>query len=374
MKKIVFVVKDMEMGGLQKVTSVIADSLASKFEVSILSVEQTPSFFKLSVPLETISFTERKLSWGIRKIITKFRHEVLRNSDPFWMQITDRQAESLLKKLEILNPDVIVLEEQMILLSNNLKEKGDYSIIGWIHNSFDAYFSTYFRNRKCMMEQSLKLCDKVVCLTEDDQRKFQLLNSDTVCIYNPLTIESQKISNLDNKSISFVGRLAIEQKGLDNLVKISKSLPLDWGIHIAGGGSRTMIKKFTQLVESQKAECIYYEGVKKDEALASHYINSSIYVMTSRWEGLALVLAEAMSFGLPIIAFEQTGANEVLKNGEYGIVIEQGNIIEFNKQLNRLIEDKKLREYYQKKSLERVKDFSIDSIAKQWIELIGGSD
>ena len=110
-----------------------------------------------------------------------------------------------------------------------------------------------------------------------------------------------------------------------------------------------MIKKFTQLVESQKAECIYYEGVKKDEALSSHYINSSIYVMTSRWEGMPLVLAEAMNFGLPIIAIEQTGANEVLKNGEYGIVIEQGNIIEFNKQLNRLIEDKKLREYYQKK-------------------------
>ncbi|MDA3776081.1 polysaccharide pyruvyl transferase family protein [Streptococcus thermophilus] len=65
------------MGGLQKVTSVIADSLASKFEVSILSMEQTPSFFKLSIPLETISFTERKLSWGFRKIITKFRYEVV---------------------------------------------------------------------------------------------------------------------------------------------------------------------------------------------------------------------------------------------------------------------------------------------------------
>lgn len=55
-------------------------------------------------------------------------------------------------------------------------------------------------------------------------------------------------------------------------------------------------------------------------------------------------------------------------------MIEQGNIIEFNKQLNRLIEDRKLREDYQKKSLKRVKDFSVDSIAKQWIELIGGSD
>ena len=71
---------------------------------------------------------------------------------------------------------------------------------------------------------------------------------------------------------------------------------------------------------------------------------------------------------------EVNKAFEVLKNGEYGIVIEQGNIIEFNKQLNRLIEDRKLREDYQKKSLKRVKDFSVDSIAKQWIELIGGSD
>ena len=55
----------------------------------------------------------------------------------------------------------------MILLSDNLKEKGNYSIIGWIHNLFNTYFSTYFRNRKCMMEQSLKLCDKVPELLVD---------------------------------------------------------------------------------------------------------------------------------------------------------------------------------------------------------------
>lgn len=65
--------------------------------------------------------------------------------------------------------------------------------------------------------------------------------------------------------------------------------------------------------------------------------------MTSRWEGFGLVLTEAMSFGLPIIAFENSGSNEVLDNGKYGIVVEQGNVEEFSRELNRMISDYDLR-------------------------------
>lgn len=55
--------------------------------------------------------------------------------------------------------------------------------------------------------------------------------------------------------------------------------------------------------------------------MRNHYLNSSIYLMTSRLERFGLVLAEAMSFGLPIIAFSQSVSEEALTKGEYGVCI-----------------------------------------------------
>lgn len=92
--------------------------------------------------------------------------------------------------------------------------------------------------------------------------------------------------------------------------------------------------------------------------------------MTSRWEGFSLVLAEAMSFGLPIVAFKQSGSNEVLEGGYYGVLIENGDIEQIVDALLELIASKEKRIEYQKKSLDRVKDFNLNSIAAQWENII----
>ncbi len=92
--------------------------------------------------------------------------------------------------------------------------------------------------------------------------------------------------------------------------------------------------------------------------------------MTSRWEGFPLVLAEAMSFGLPVIAFKQSGSTEVLEGGRDGILIENGDIEQIVNALLELIVNKEKRIEYQKKSLERVKDFNLNSIVAQWENII----
>lgn len=65
--------------------------------------------------------------------------------------------------------------------------------------------------------------------------------------------------------------------------------------------------------------------------------------MTSRWEGMPLVLAEAMSFGLPIIAYEQSGSDEVLEHGDYGILVSNGNIDSMVENLSLLMASLDLR-------------------------------
>lgn len=92
--------------------------------------------------------------------------------------------------------------------------------------------------------------------------------------------------------------------------------------------------------------------------------------MTSRWEGMPLVLAEAMSFGLPIVAFEQSGSSEVLDDGKYGILVENGNVEAMITELLKLVENPELRKIYQRKSLERVQNFKVEILQKQWQNII----
>jgi Glycosyltransferase len=106
------------------------------------------------------------------------------------------------------------------------------------------------------------------------------------------------------------------------------------------------------------------------KALKKHYLKSSIYLMTSRYEGFGLVLLEAMNFGLPIIAFSQSGSKEILNNGKYGILVSNGDVEAMYEKLLDFINDVNLREEYQQKSIKRVKDFSLDAITKQWEKTI----
>ena len=76
--------------------------------------------------------------------------------------------------------------------------------------------------------------------------------------------------------------------------------------------------------------------------IRDEYLNSSIYALTSYDEGFPMVLLEAREFGLPCIAFKSFGPCEIIKDGEDGILIDNGDIENFAKRLQELINDKEL--------------------------------
>ncbi|WP_143795967.1 glycosyltransferase, partial [Oenococcus oeni] len=115
---------------------------------------------------------------------------------------------------------------------------------------------------------------------------------------------------------------------------------------------------------------IVYAGSLKDQELIQHYANSSIFLMTSRWEGFALVVTEAMSFGLPVVLFDQTGAQAVTNHGEFGKLISTGHIDEMNQYLTLLTRDIALRQQWQKKSLIRSKEYTLNNIIHRWTEIL----
>ncbi|MGH2211235.1 glycosyltransferase, partial [Enterococcus faecalis] len=79
---------------------------------------------------------------------------------------------------------------------------------------------------------------------------------------------------------------------------------------------------------------------------------SSIFLSTSRVEALPLVLIEAMSCGLPIVSFDHSGANEILREGKYGVLGSNLDSKKMVEELEKLMSDKVLREKYQQLSLK----------------------
>ena len=93
--------------------------------------------------------------------------------------------------------------------------------------------------------------------------------------------------------------------------------------------------------------------------------------MSSRFEGLPLVLIEAKSFGLPIISFDcKTGPREIVRSNIDGILVPAENIDLLSRALIDLMNDKTKREIFSEKSLEDVTRFSLTSFVQKWQEII----
>lgn len=219
--------------------------------------------------------------------------------------------------------------------------------------------------------------DKVVTLTEEDClnyiNKYHLKNTKVTQIYNwidELKIETKYPVNA--KKIVTVGRF-VEEKGYDLLLRVAdivlKQYP-DWHWDIYGSGTETKIATFDEQVNKlQLQNNVHRKGVIQD--INAIYENHSIYVMTSYYEGLPLVLLEAQQFHLPIVSFASpTGPSEIVEDNKNGFLIDCYDVDEMAKKLMNLMEDANLRQNFADHSQINMAKFLKDKIIKQWITLI----
>jgi len=371
MKNILFVLNDFKFGGLTKVNTVIANELAKDHQVTIYNSGAGNCRFPLEVPVYQETYRAGKLSYYYPRIMKKLGQVTGIPLNPAHFEF--ERIQKLCAYIEAKNIDVVILNSSQILYATELKKRfPNLRIIGWLHNNAEIYLNKYFRSFKKHFLESVRQADFLICLTHADKASFDKSTDNAICIYNPLSIDSKKKANLHSQTIAFVGRIDIDQKGIDYLCKIATHLPPNWRIKVAGPGRKKDKKTFNKLQRKhQTIGKLEYVGSLRGKKLQKHYEESSIFMMTSRWEGMPLVLPEAMNFGLPIIAFKQSGANEALDHGKYGILVQQGSIEEFTVELSTLIESLEKRQEYSEKSLARLEVFSLDKIMSQWKTIIG---
>lgn len=367
------------LGGVERVNAFLGTELNKAEGVNVYLVASTPGTPYFKFEIESHALAGEKASskkQQLRKAVEMFFNFGYYDAGRYQPQLmADFISFVTAKEIEI----VVVNQKNLATYLPFLKRKlPNVKFVSWMHESTDSYKfyenpqnsyeKSVFRRSRKRFEKAVASADCLVCLTQEEVPLFKQLNQNTISIPNPITMEVSGKSSLTGTSIAFLGRMAISHKGLDYLVQVAKDLPAGWQIEFGGDGPEKQIF-FDLLAEYDVADEIKLLGSLDDNGIKELFERASLYIMTSRTEGFPLVLGEAMSFGLPIIAFDQQGSREVLASGEYGVLVENGNIRQMVAEIKRFTGNRDLMLEYQQKSLQRAADLSLDKIAKQWLAL-----
>ena len=357
MKKICFVtwIIDRVDGGL-KVAVNLANELSDKYEVHLVSVLATEECFfdlKFNVRYENLSSKKLSMQKHFFKSVLLLRE--------------------YLKKHDIQIVFGIGMSMNSVGIASTLGL--DTVFISCDHTNSIVDIDT--KVKKFQRYFGAKAADKIITLTTEDRdnyiRQYKIDSNKVECIYNWInSIDSIERYNVNSKKLITVGRFD-KQKGYDYLSKVAVNVLSkypDWQWDIYGSGDDSIKEK---LVEELKeggviAQVNFMGNVRGIENI---YPNHGIYVMTSRYEGLPLVLLEAKQYGLPIISFDcPTGPSEIVLDGENGYLIDNFDTEEMSNKICELIGNEELREIFSGNSMNDTEKFSKEKILQQWINLI----
>ncbi len=365
-------------GGMERVTSIKANYLADAagYDVSIVTTEQMgrPVFYPLSEKV-----TLYHLNIGIHenfgkenymeKCISRFRKA--------------RQYRIEIEKLLLeIRPDITVttlgLEIDFI---NKIKDGsvkiGELHFPGNFRSLMARKLSVGFipnlvaRIRTNNMQKQCRKLTRLIVLTEEEKTSWKN-NQNVVVIANPLPVFPDKISSLEQKKAIAVGRLAHE-KGFDLLIDAWKAVAEkhpDWSLDIVGGGNQKeiLLQKITdngldEMVKIREATDNIYD----------YYQNHSMLIFPSRYlESFGMVQIEAMSCGLPVVAFNAPcGPKDIISDGMNGFLVKTGDTEGLSEKILTLIESDDLRQTMGKAARKTSENYRVEKVMQLWERTFG---
>ena len=376
--KIVYVTPALYMaGGVERVLTLKANYFAEHFgyDITIILTEGKgkPFFYPLSPKINVINldihFEELWTCSFLKKI---------------WVYLKKQRLfkKALTAELMRIRPDITVsLLRREINFLNDIKDGSRK--IGELHVNRANYrnFSTqnvgivkrlFAKFWSHNLVAHLHRLDKLVVLTEKDREAWVELNN-VVAIPDPLSLYPIGISPLTEKRVVAVARYSHE-KGIDLLLKawsIVEKRVSDWRLDVYGDGNRTPYNQLIEELRIDNSRCVLHGRTDNVEA---EYVNSSIFVLSSRFEGFGMVLTEAMACGLPVVSFDcPWGPRSIITDGDDGLLVENGNVEALAGSLTRLMDDADLLQRMAVRGVKNVQRFSVDYIAECWKELFESS-
>ena len=360
-------------GGVERIVSVkasyFADVLGYDVTVIVTEGKGRESFFPLSDKVKVINF---ELGFEELWRASFFRKILL------YLQKQRQFKKLLTSELMRIRPDftISMLRREINFLTDirdGSKKIGELHVNRANYRNFEQNDSNILKRMfaKYWMDslvKKLKYLDRLVVLTEKSKASWPELSNVEV-IPDPLPFQVDAKSDLHAKRIITIGRYAY-QKGYDMLLRawaeIEKKYP-DWQLAIYGMGDQDPLRNQIRELGLDADRCSL-NGPVND--VIKEYQNSSVFVLPSRFEGFGLVIIEAMSCGVPVVAFNcPMGPDEIISDGEDGFLVPVGDIRALAEKLQTLMQNQELRMKFSETSYRNSGRYRIDKISNQWIQL-----
>ena len=367
---------DDAQGGIVTVNKTLAEVfLAQGDQVIFLSLRHSRTHSDIVYPsgAETILIDGERV-WGCPRLSTALAYcrkgrigsalrvvgERIRYNH--WMQ---KDLRACRYRLEALCPDIIINSHYELL--DAVPPPLLPRTVNHFHTSFDQVGK--IRSYRKTFQQYRDKLGRFVWLSESSCQAAKQAGIPNSCyIYNPLSFSSERQADPSVHKAVFIGRFSAEKRlalALEQFqAAVTREDLTDWELDVYGIGA--LDEKLLQTMERHPR--IHYRGSTDDprQVLLDH----SLFLMTSSFEGMALVILEANECGVPVIAFRfGETAEEEIQNGQTGVLVGQDDFESYQRELCALMRDEKRRAELGNQAKQFAAQFRADAIGRQWYRL-----
>ena len=371
--KIVYITPALYMaGGVERVLTLKANYFAEHFGYDITIIltdgKGIPHAYPLSDKVKVINldinFEELWTCSFVKKIFVYLKKQRIykRKLTAELMRIRPDITDSLLRReINFIND-----------IKDGSKKIGELHVNRANYRNFEANDTNLFKKifEKFWIRNlvsHLKKLDKFVVLTEEDRGAWSELPNVEV-IPDPLSFVPKYVSSLSNQRVIAVGRY-VYQKGFDLLLHAWSEVEnhcSGWELVVYGAGDRT---PYEDLVSKLSLQRCFLNGPTSD--IEKEYINSSLFVFSSRFEGFGMVLVEAMACGLPVVSFAcPCGPKDIVTDGKDGLLVDNGDVHQLAEKIIYLIAHPDERELMAEQAKRKSENYKIENLAMVWKDLL----
>lgn len=377
MKKVSILALHLGYGGIEKSVVNLANALCHDYKVEIIStyrLEEKPAFsidsnVRVKYLIEKYKPNREEWKRSIKKIKP---FTFLKESYKAIVVLLLRRRKTI---AAIKSNDSDIIISTRALFNRWLGAYGNKRSyrIGWEHNH-------HHQDEKYIKDlvSSCEKLDKLVVVSDSlrsfYKKEFRKRGLKCKCVYIPNMIDRipEEVSSLKEHNLVSIGRFSRE-KGFVDLIEVFRLIHEknpDWKLHLIGDGAEK--NKIVDLIyQYHLDQFVELHGYLSREKIDEVLHQSSIYLMTSYTESFGIVLIEAMSHGIPCVAFSSAeGANDLITNEQNGYLIEERNFEEMANCVLGLMKSETKRKKLGKEARKLSNNYTEKEVKEEWLKLL----
>ncbi len=371
MKKITILLLHLGYGGIEKTVASLCTMLADDYDIELIvtyKLADKPAFFipkqvHIKYLMTDLQPNKQAFLKQLKQLhIIKCFKEGLKS-----LKILYLKKQLMVEEIKKITSDVIITTRSIHNAWVGKYAQKDILKIAWEHNYPDKKYGQ-------KIVKSVENSDYLVVVSNELKKYYKSKLKQCKCLFIPNAIDSMpaSLAKLDNKNLIAIGRLEVE-KGFIDLIRLFKLVTLKEPtahLDIIGDGSlkkaiQTEIEKFN--LENN----VTLHGFQNKNYINNCLSKASLYVMTSYKESFGIVLLEAMSHGIPCLAYTSArGAVELISNNVNGYLIKNRDSDKMAHKIIELLNDKEKREALGLKAYNKASAYTLDNVKKEWVKLL----